>query len=102
MDNPLDLAIWFYNQFAVAENLIKEANNDASFAAHPSNRWMVNANSFQTAMLAYNLNFWLQVFHREENTTAQAIKHTTLATAWLRSLLLATRLQRHAELGSLL
>jgi hypothetical protein len=96
MDNPLDLAVWFYNQRAAAENLIKEANNDAGLAAHPSDRWMMNANWFQIAMLAYNLNCWLQLFHREENTTVEAIKHTTLATARLRFLFLAARIWRHA------
>jgi hypothetical protein len=29
-------------QRAAAENLIKEANNDAGLAAHPSGRWMMN------------------------------------------------------------
>ncbi|MGC9159785.1 MAG: hypothetical protein ACP5FH_12455, partial [Terracidiphilus sp.] len=43
LDNPIDLAVWFYNQRAGAENLIKEANNDAGLTAHPSNRWMMNA-----------------------------------------------------------
>ena len=38
LDSPIDLAVWFYNQRAGAENLIKEANNDAGLAAHPSNR----------------------------------------------------------------
>jgi hypothetical protein len=95
-DNPLDLAIRFYNQRAVAENLIKEANNDAGLAAHPSNRWMMNANWFQIAVLAYNLNCWLQLFHHEENTTVEAIKHTTLAAARLRFLFLAARIWRHA------
>ena len=42
-----------------AENLIKEANNDAGLAAHPSSRFDVNGNHFQLAMLAYNLNCWL-------------------------------------------
>jgi hypothetical protein len=76
--------VWFYNQRAGAENLIKEANNDAGLAAHPSNRWMMNANWFQIAMLAYNLNCWLQLFSREENVSVAAMKHTTLATARLR------------------
>jgi len=96
MDNPLDLLVWFYNQRAGAENLIKEANNDAGLAAHPSNRWAMNANWFQIAMLAYNLNCWLQLFHREENATVETIKHTTLATARLRFLFIAARIWRHA------
>jgi hypothetical protein len=50
---------------------------------------MMNANWFQIAMLAYNLNCWLQLFHREENTTVEAIKHSRLATARLRFLFLA-------------
>jgi len=45
-----------YNQRVGAENLIKEANNDAGLAAYPSARWPMNCNHFQLAMLAYNLN----------------------------------------------
>ena len=96
MDKPSDLLVWFYNQRAGAENLIKEANNDAGLTAHPSNRWMMNANWFQIAMLAYNLNCWLQMFQREENATIETMKHTTLATARLRFLFLAARIWRHA------
>jgi hypothetical protein len=47
--------VWFYNQRGGAENLIKEANNDAGLTAHPSGRFDVNGNHFQLAMLAYNL-----------------------------------------------
>jgi len=39
--------------------LIKEANNDAGLAAHPSARWAMNCIHFQMAMLAYNLNCWV-------------------------------------------
>jgi Transposase DDE domain group 1 len=39
---PIDALVWFYNQRAGAENLIKEANNDAGLAAHPSARWAMN------------------------------------------------------------
>jgi hypothetical protein len=96
LEGPLDLAVWFYNQRASAENLIKEANNDAGLAAHPSNRWRMNANWFQIAMLAYNLNCWLQLFHREEQATLETMKHITLATARLRFLFIAARIWRHA------
>ena len=96
MDGPLDALVRFYNQRAGTENFIKEANNDAGLAAHPSNRWMMNANWFQIAMLAYNLNCWLQLFSREENVSVDAMKHTTLATARLRFLFLAARIWRHA------
>jgi hypothetical protein len=96
MDQSPDTLVWFYNQRAGAENLIKEANNDAGLTAHPSNRWMMNANWFQIVMLAYNLNCWLQLFSREENLSVDAIKHTTLATARLRFLFLAARIWRHA------
>jgi hypothetical protein len=96
MDGHLDALVWFYNQRAGAENLIKEANNDAGLTAHPSNRWMMNANWFQIVMLAYNLNCWLQLFSREENVSVDAMKHTTLATARLRFLFLAARIWRHA------
>jgi hypothetical protein len=78
---------------------IKEANNDAGMAAHPSNRWMMNANWFQIAMLAYDLNFWLQPFNRQEQATVETLKHTTLATARLRFLFLAARIWRRAGRG---
>lgn len=96
MDEPVDFLVWFYNQRAGAENLIKEADNDAGLAAHPSNRWRLNANWFQIAMLAYNLNCWVQMFQHEENATVETIKHTTLATARLRFLFLVARTWRHA------
>jgi len=81
MDDRLDLLIGLYNLRAGSENLIKEANNDAGLAAHPSNRWTMNANWFQIAMLAYSLNCWLELFHREENPRVETMKHTTLAKA---------------------
>jgi hypothetical protein len=96
MDGDLDTLVWFYNQRAAAENLIKEANNDAGLTAHPSNRWKMNVNWFQIAMLAYNLNCWLQLFNREENVAVETMKHTTLATARLRFLFVAARIWRHA------
>jgi len=96
MDGPLDALVWFYNQRAGAENLIKEANNDAGLAAHPSKRWMMNANWFQIVMLAYNLNCWLQLFNREEGEKIDQMQHTTLATARLRFLFLAAKIWRHA------
>jgi hypothetical protein len=49
---------------------------------------MMNANWLQIAMLAYNLDCWLQLFSREENLSVDAMKHTTLATARLRFLFL--------------
>jgi hypothetical protein len=96
MTDPIDLLVWFYSQRAGAENLIKEANNDAGLAAHPSTRWTMNCNHFQIAMLAYNLNCWLLLFNREERTTAEQLKHMTLATARLRFLFLAAKIWRHA------
>ena len=96
MKNAIDALVWFYNQRAAAENLIKESNNDAGLAAHPSGRWMMNCNHFQLAMLAYNLNCWLMLFHREEGTKVETLQHTTLATARLRFLFLAAKIWRHA------
>ena len=64
--------VWFYGQRGGAENLIKEANNDAGLAAHPSGRFDVNGNHFQLAMLAYNLNCWLMLFNREPQADATA------------------------------
>jgi len=65
-------------------------------AAHPSARWYMNCVHFQLAMLAYNLNCWLMLFHRDEQTTVAELKHTTLATARLRFLFLAAKIVRHA------
>jgi len=96
MDGPLDALVGFYRGRATAENLIKEANNDAGLTAHPSKRWMMNANWFQIVMLAYNLNCWLMLFHREEGEKADQMRHTTLATARLRFLFLAAKIWRHA------
>ena len=96
MDGPLDALVWFYDQRAGAENLIKEANNDAGLAAHPSNCWAMNANYFRIAMLAYNLNCWLLLFHREDNQSVESLRHTTLATSRLRFLFLAAKIWRHA------
>ena len=96
LDAPLDALVGFYRGRASAENLIKEANNDAGLAAHPSKRWMMNANWFQVVMLAYNLNCWLLLFQREETAKVADMPHTTLATARLRFLFVAAKIWRHA------
>lgn len=96
LKDPIPLVVWFYNQRAGAENLIKEANNDAGLAAHPSGRFDVNRNHFQLAMLAYNLNVWLMLFNREPQSDVNALKHTTLATSRLRFLFIAAKIWRHA------
>jgi hypothetical protein len=96
LKDPIALVVWFYNQRAGAENLIKEANNDAGLAAHPSSRFDVNRNHFQLAMLAYNLNAWLMLFNREPQSGVNALKHTTLATSRLRFLFIAAKIWRHA------
>ena len=90
------LLTWLYNQRAGAENLIKEAKNDAGLTAHPSRRWSMNCIYFQFAMLAYNLNCWLMLFNREEQAKVETLGHTTLATARLKFLFLAARIWRHA------
>jgi hypothetical protein len=96
MDARLDALVGFYRGRGSAENLIKEANNDAGLCAHPSNRWMMNANWFQIVMLAYNLNCWLLLFQREEGAQLADTPHTTLATARLRFLFVAAKIWRHA------
>jgi Transposase DDE domain group 1 len=96
MSDPIYFVVWFYGQRGGAENLIKEANNDAGLAAHPSGRFDVNGNHFQLAMLAYNLNCWLMLFNREPQADAAALKHTTLATSRLRFLFVAAKIWRHA------
>jgi hypothetical protein len=96
MDDPLCFVVWFYNQRGGAENLIKEANNDAGLTAHPSARFDVNGNHFQLAMLACNLNCWLMLFNREPQADATELRHTTLATSRLRFLFVAAKIWRHA------
>lgn len=96
MNDAIPLLAWFYRQRAGAENLIKEANNDAGLAAHPSTRWAMNCIHFQLAMLAYNLNCWLMLFNREEKAKVETLQHTTLATTRLKFLFLAARIWRHA------
>jgi hypothetical protein len=96
LDAPIDVVVAFYRRRAGAENLIKEANNDAGLAAHPSNIWRANCVHFQLAMLAYNLNCWLMLFHREEQAKTADLAHTTLSTARLRFLFLAAKIVRHA------
>ncbi len=96
LDAAIDVVVGFYRQRAGAENLIKEANNDAGLAAHPSARWAMNCVHFQLAMLAYNLNCWLMLFHREEQSKVDELRHTTLVTARLRFLFVAAKIVRHA------
>lgn len=96
MKDGIAMLTWFYNQRAGAENLIKEANNDAGLAAHPSARWGMNCIHFQLTMLAYNLNCWLMLFNREEEAKVDNFRHTTLATTRLKFLFLAARIWRHA------
>jgi Transposase DDE domain group 1 len=57
---------------------------------------MMNCNWFQIAMLAYNLNCWLQLFNREEGAEIGMMRYTTLATARLRFLFVAAKIWRHA------
>ena len=96
MEGPIDKLVWFYNQRAGAENLIKESNNDAGLAAHPSHLFVTNQNHFQLAMLAYNLNAWLMLLNRETTDTTESLKHTTLATARLRFLFIAAKIWHHS------
>ena len=77
INSGIALLAWFYNQRAGAENLIKEAKNDAGLTAHPSGRWSMNCIYFQLAMLAYNLNCWLMLFNREEQAKVETLGHTT-------------------------
>lgn len=93
---PVDFVTGFYRGRASAENLIKESNNDAGLAAHPSGRFDTNSIHFQLAMLAYNLNCWLLLMQRGEQETVETMKHTTMATARLRFLFVAAKIWSHA------
>ena len=96
MTGTIDQLVWFYRQRAGAENLIKEANNDAGLKAHPSNRFDMNRIHFQLAMVAYNLNAWLMLFNREPVADVAKLEHTTLAIARLRFLFIAAKIWSHA------
>jgi hypothetical protein len=54
--------------------LIKESNNDAGLAAHPSRLFVTNQIHFQLAMLAYNFNAWLMLFNREATDKPYRVK----------------------------
>ena len=95
-DKPFRFVGLRYDQRAAVENLIKESNNDAGLTAHPSGIWPMNVNHFQLSMLAYNLNCWLALFHREETAKVADLTHRTMATTRLRILYLAARIWRHA------
>jgi hypothetical protein len=96
MTDSIAYVVWFYQQRAGAENLIKEANADAGLAAIPSARFDTNQIHFQLAMLAYNLNCWLLLFNREPEADATKLTHTTMVIARLRFLFIAAKLWRHS------
>jgi hypothetical protein len=96
MQGRIPKLVKFYNGRCAAENLIKEANNDAGIAAHPFHRFDMNDNHFQLAMLAYNLNCWLALFQQPKSGPHGTCRHTTLAIARLRFLFVAARIWRHA------
>jgi hypothetical protein len=97
MKGAISTLVAFYDERAGAENLIKEANNDTGLTAHPYHRFEMNRAHFQLVMLAYNLNCWLMLFHREEGVTSSQMRHTTLATARLRFLFVAAKIWRHGR-----
>ena len=97
MSGAIAEMVGFYRQRATAENLIKEANNDAGLKAHPSNRFDMNRIQFQLALVAYNLNCWLMLFNREPVADVAKLEHTTLAIARLRFLFIAAKLWSHAN-----
>jgi hypothetical protein len=97
LTEPIAEAVWLYNRRAGAENLIKEANNDAGLAAHPSKRFDVNCVHFQMVMLAYNLNCWLMLLNREPEVDVDTFQHTTLATSRLKFLFIAAKIWKHSR-----
>ena len=97
MKGAISTVVAFYDARGSAENLIKEANNDTGLTAHPYHRFEMNRVHFQLVMLAYNLNCWLLLFNREEETSSSQMQHTTLATARLRFLFLAAKIWKHGR-----
>ncbi len=92
MEDAIELLVWFYGQRASAENLIKEANNDAGLAAHPSRQWATNCVHFQLAMMAYNLNCWLMLFQSRREDQSRGFEAHQLSAARLRFLFLAAKI----------
>ena len=86
--------IKFYDGRAGAENLIKEANNDAGLASIPSKYFDYNSNFFQLVMLAYNFNRWLILMRIKEG---EAYTRTQLATTRLMMLFIAAKIVRHSN-----
>ena len=91
MKRPIDLLVWFYNQRAEAENLIKEANNDAVW------RPILPDAGPPTAFI-FNWLCWPTTTSIAGSCCSSARKrrHTTLAIARLRFLFLAAKIWRHA------
>jgi hypothetical protein len=56
----------------------------------------MNGNHFQMAMLVYNLNVWVQLFHRDPEADVESLRHTTLAISRLRFLFIAAKIWTHA------
>lgn len=83
---------------AAAENLIKEANNDAGLASVPGRNFIANKNFFFLVMLAYNLNRWLMLFN---HVGKEPYQRTMLGTARLKYLFIAAKVIRHARRGKI-
>jgi hypothetical protein len=58
MEGEIASLVWFYNQRAAAENLIKEANNDAGLAAHRSPLQCYVAGHSMRALRSLIVFFW--------------------------------------------
>jgi hypothetical protein len=86
--------IKFYDGRAGAENLIKEANNDAGIASIPSKQLKANNNFFQLMMLTYNFNRWLQMLSIEEG---EKYIRRQLSTVRLQSLFIAAKIVKHSN-----
>ena len=61
-----------------------------------SGRFDANRIHFQLALLAYNLNGWLLLFNREEQSDVTQLQHTTLATSRRQFLFIAAKIWRQA------
>jgi len=81
---------------AGAENLIKEANNDAGLASVPGRNFITNKNFFFLVMLAYNLNRWLMLFNQARK---EPYRRTMLGTARVKYLFIAAKIVKHAGRG---
>jgi hypothetical protein len=80
-----------YDGRATVENLIEESKNQVAFAKIPGHNFAANANFLQLVILAFNLNKWLQLFGRDEQS---AFHWEEIRTSRFKHLYIACRIAK--------